>query len=197
MITMSFRVFEINSSSTSTDPERKMATDWLPVSVCEFGKSNLMAVQKGKETGWIDRTGRIRLKLRGLLAASNFLDFGLALVRNEEGLEGCINEQGTIAYRRNGRTSACHAHARQRRKPNPCQSDVFRVSIGATKSFHDQVHGLYSLSGQCIVPAKYFGANIHFEMKWFHGRHLDGTYRAFDFQGKQIYFPPDLKIWIQ
>ncbi len=174
--------------------KEKWRSDWLPVDHCRFGKNGLMAVQKGDETGWMDRTGQIRLRPpRGLLAASNFEECGLALVRSDKGLFGCVDEQGLIIVHTEWTKITFHTHTIDGDgKLVIADPMLVRVSQGPETKSSDQVSGYYSLSGQCIVPAKYFDTGICYEKKLIYGRHLDGTYRAFDFGGKQLPLSSDL-----
>lgn len=168
--------------------KEKWRSDWLPVDHCRFGKNGLMAVQKGDQTGWMDRTGQIRLRPpRGLLAASNFEECGLALVSSDEGLFGCVDERGMIIIPTEWTEITFHADTIDGNGKRVIADPMLvRVSLGPKAKPSDQVSGYYSLNGQCIVPAKYFDTGICYEKKLIYGRHLDGIYRALDFGGKPL-----------
>lgn len=175
--------------------KEKWRSAWLPVDHCRFGKNGLMAVQKGNETGWLDRKGQIRLRPpSALLAASNFEDCGLALVRSDKGLFGCVDEQGMTIIPTEWTKITFHTDTIDGNGKRVIADPMLvRVSLGPETKSSDEVSGYYSLSGQCIVPATYFDTGICYEKKLIYGRHLDGTYRAFDFGGKQLPLPSDLE----
>jgi hypothetical protein len=166
--------------------KEKWRSDWLPADQfqCRFGKNGLMAVQKGDETSWIDRTGKVVLRPpEGLRAVSNFDTCGLAKVEDSAGLVGCVDEQGNTVIV--PEWNDIYAITRFRTSNERWIEEPPAFITVATEVIQPAmvIKGAFTSSGHQLIPAEHISLDPHYPSQLIIARRVDGKCGCFDFGG--------------
>lgn len=74
-----------------------MKPEWEPLGELSFDSHSLLPARNGSKVGWIDRDGNLKVRAPDALTpVSGFGTKGLAVVKDENNLAGCVNLQGEV-----------------------------------------------------------------------------------------------------
>ena len=175
----------------------KLRSTWLPIGECAFDSRGLMAVHRNETyTGWMDRTGNIKLRPpEGLSAASNFSECGLALVATSTGQEGCIDSSGKLVIAPEWYYVSIVENDLQEASPGVTTTQAIVLTSRKLVDHPTKtLTGACSSEGKRLIPVEYEELNVNFRQELIRAKRPDGTFCGFDFTGSPLPLPPDLHV---
>lgn len=168
--------------------KERLRSNWRPLSNPSFGEYGLMAAENGDESGWINRNAELMLPAPpGLTPASNFYHGGIAIVSNAQGMKGCIDIDGNVVLAPEWLSVAPDFRTlSQDGKVVQSETTFVLVSKQSPENSEKILKGLFSVNGNCVVPAEFSDLNVDYEHQAIVAMDRTSKFGILDFNGKVI-----------